>query len=160
MRAEAIVEEFALDILPRNCYRPHLSLAVGGLTMQTFAKVLVSVVFGCLLLTGVNGPQRTLHRARSDNRFGREGHRAIVRLRRCRQDNPSHLPVRPCKNAMLPPDEDDDDGDEDHVNGNDGQMRLLSPYHNEGNRVLFPTIHSQPLPTDIPRYQTLCILLI
>jgi hypothetical protein len=131
----------------------------GGLTMQTFAKVLVYVVFACLLLSGVNGPQRTLHRASGDLRFGRERHRALVRLRRCRQDNPSHLPVRPCKNAVLPPDDDDDDdGEKDH--GNDGPMRLLSPSHDEANRAFFPTIRSQPLPTDIPRYQTLCILLI
>ena len=133
----------------------------GGLTMQMFSKALVCVVLACLLLSGENGSRRPLHRARGDNHFGRECHRVSARLRRCRPHNPSHHPVRPCKNALLPADEDDDDGDRDRINGNnDGQGSLPFPVHDQANRALLPTIRSQPLPTNVPRYQTLCLLLI
>lgn len=126
--------------------------------MQTFSKVLVYAVLACLLLSGVNASRRAYYRAQGENHFGRERHRATARLRRCRQDNPAHHPVRPCKNAVLPPDEDDDDGERDRFS--DSLERLLSPCHDPASRAVFPTVHCQPLPTDVPRYQTLCILLI
>ncbi|HTU23352.1 MAG TPA: hypothetical protein VMG10_35280 [Gemmataceae bacterium] len=132
---------------------------LGGLTMQTISKTLVYVVFACLLLFGVSGPRRPLHRAHGDNHFGRERQRALARHRRCRQDGPAPYPERPCENALLPPDEDDD-GERDRFNGNDSQQRLPSSCHDQANLVLFPTARSQPLPTDVPRYQVLCILLI
>ena len=84
----------------------------------------------------------------------------MARLRRCRQNNPIPHPVRPCKNAVLPPDEDDDDGERDRFHGNDTQARLPSPCRDQADRALFPIVRSQSLPPDIPRYQTLCILLI
>ena len=128
--------------------------------MQTVSKALVYVLFACLLFFGVHGARRSLRRAQGDNHFGRERLRVSAGLRRCRKDNPNHHPVRPCKNALLPPDEDDDDGDGDRFHGNDNQARLPSPGRHQANRALFPILRSQPLPADIPRYQTLCILLI
>ena len=126
--------------------------------MQMFSKTLLYVILSYLLLSGVSGIQRPCHRARGDNHFGHARLRVTARLRRCRQDNSAPHPVRPCKNALLPPDEDDDDGDRDRLT--DTTECLASAVHDQLNRSLFPTIHSQPLPTNVPRYQSLCILLI
>ncbi|HTU94152.1 MAG TPA: hypothetical protein VMF69_29000 [Gemmataceae bacterium] len=131
--------------------------------MQTVSKVLVGIVLACLLLSCVSSVQRSLHRAHSNNRSGRERHRALVRLRRCRGDNPVHHPVRPCKNAMLPPDDDDDDDDnidQKHPYAKGSNERLPILCQDPAYRSLSPAFGSRPLPTQVPRHQTLCILLI
>lgn len=128
--------------------------------MQTICKVLVCVVLACLLMSWVSGVQRPLPGAHPHNRGARERHRIFARLRRCRGDNPIHLPVRPCKNALLPPDDDDADSDQERHFGKSCHERLLSFCDDLTYRSLFPVFGSRPLPTEVPRHQTLCILLI
>jgi hypothetical protein len=127
--------------------------------MQTISKVFVCVVFTCLLLSWVSGVQRPLPRAHAHNRSVRERHRIFARLRRSRGDNPIHHPVRPCKNAVLPP-EDDDTVDQEQHGAKICYDRLPAPFQDSTNRSLFPAFGSRPLPTEVPRHQTLCILLI
>jgi len=130
----------------------------GGLTMQTFSKMLLYVVLACLLLLGGNVSRRARPPVRGSNHFGREHHRPVARLRRCGQDNPVQHPVRPCKNGLLPPDEDDDDGERDR--SLDNSERLLSLSSELTHHARLPAHHSRPLPAEVPLYQTLCILLI
>lgn len=126
--------------------------------MQTVSKALVYVVTACLLLALVGSPRPRLHSARAC-RFGHQRRRVFARMRRPRPDNPAPHPVHPCKNALLPPDEDDN-SDSDRFDGNARHERLLSLGDDPAHRTLFSTIRSQPLPTGVPRHQTLCILLI
>jgi hypothetical protein len=126
--------------------------------MHVSAKSLVYVVLVGLLLSSVSGPPRSLQRAR--HHHGRHRHLSLVRLRRCRGDNPAHHPVRPCKNAVLPPDDDDDDIDPARPHAKAPLERLLSPCPAPALRSVSLTFGSRPLPTETPRHQTLCILLI
>lgn len=150
-------EKVVLDSRSRTGYLfPILRRSFDGLTMQTSAKLLVYVVLAALLLSWVSGPP--LPRAR-DHR-GRQRHRVLVRLRRCRGNNPAHHPVRPCKNAVLPPDDDDDDIDPARPHAKAALERLPSLYDDPAFRSFSLRFGSRPLPTEIPRHQTLCILLI
>ncbi len=126
--------------------------------MQTICKVLVCVVLACLLLSWMSGAQRPLPGPHSPSKGTRERHRVFARLRRCRGGNPVHHPARPCKNALLPPDDDTDDQEDLHSKGS--HERLLSHCEDLTHRSLFPAFGSRPLPTEVPRHQTLCILLI
>lgn len=149
-----------LDSRSRTGYLfPILRRWFDGLTMQTSAKLLVYVALVGLLLSWMSGPPQPHPRARDHH--GRHRHRALVRLRRCRGDNPAHHPVRPCKNAVLPPDDDDeDDIDPARSHAKAGLERLPSPNHDPAFRSFSPAFGTRPLPTEIPRHQTLCILLI
>lgn len=126
--------------------------------MQTISKALVGVVLACLLLSCASGAQRPIRCTHSKNRNGHGSHRVLARLRRCRGDNPVHHPVRPCKNATLPPDEDDDD--REHPLAKVSHERLLSLYQDPKLLTFSLAFGSRPLPTEVPRHQTLCILLI
>jgi hypothetical protein len=126
--------------------------------MQTISKVLVCIVFACLLLSWMSGAGRPLHRAHLQNRSSQERHRIRARLRRCRGGNPIHHPVRPCKNAVLPPDDDNDDSERSHAKA--VHERLPSLCDEPTRRFNSLTFGSRPLPTEVPRHQTLCILLI
>lgn len=128
--------------------------------MQTISKVAVYIVLACLLLSWVGGAQRPLHRPHAHNRRGRECHRVLAHLRRCRGGNPNHHPVRPCKNAVLPPDDDDDDIDIARLLSKGIQQRLLASGQDSNHRSRSTAFGSRPLPTEVPRHQTLCILLI
>ena len=125
--------------------------------MQTVSKVFVCMALACLLLSWVSGAHRPLHRAHTQNHSSREHHRALARLRRCRGDNPVHRPVRPCKNAVLPPD-DDDTSERAHAKAS--HERLPSLCHEWPRRSLSPVFGARPLSAAVPRHQTLCILLI
>ncbi|HEY7329915.1 MAG TPA: hypothetical protein VH592_19930 [Gemmataceae bacterium] len=127
--------------------------------MRSSSKTLVGVVLACVLLSYVSGVQRPFHCVHPHNRNSHNRHRALVRLRRCRGDNPVHHPVRPCKNAMLPPD-DDDTVDPKQSHAIDGQVRSTAIYQDATARSLSPEFSPRPLPTEVPRHQTLCILLI
>lgn len=127
--------------------------------MQTISKVFVCVVLACVLLSWVSGVQRPLPRAHTNNRTSRERQRVFARLRRSGGDNPIHHPVRPCKNAVLPPD-DDDTVDQERHGAKVCHDRLPSLSQDSTRRSLFPVFGSRPLPTEVPRHQTLCILLI
>jgi hypothetical protein len=122
--------------------------------MRWVTQLLVYVVLLCLLLPWASGPREKVHRAHPDNRIGRQPHRA--RLRRCRGNWPAHRPVRPCKNALLPPDDDDCERSRAHakiaLDGASAQERAKCS-------VCAP-FGSRPLPSAVPRHQTLCILLI
>jgi hypothetical protein len=127
--------------------------------MQTISKVFVCIVFACLFLSWMGSVGRPLHRAHLLSRSGQERRRVCARLRRCRGDNPVHHPVRPSKNAVLPPDDDDNDGPE-RPNAKVGHERLPSLGQGPTCRPNSLTFGSRPLPTEVPRHQTLCILLI
>jgi hypothetical protein len=60
---------------------------------------------------------------------------------------------------VLPPD-DDDTVDQERHGAKVCQDRLLSLDQDSTHRSLFPAFGSRPLPTEVPRHQTLCILLI
>lgn len=124
--------------------------------MRMVSQLLVYLVLACLLLPLASGPRRTLHRAHPDNRVGRQPQRA--RLRRCRGESPAHRPVRPCKNALLPPDDDDFDPSRSHAKI--AHERLSSLTQDQANRNPSSQFGSHPLPTAVSRHQTLCILLI
>lgn len=126
--------------------------------MQTSAKSLVFVILAAVLLSWVSGPSNPL-RHFHDHRGSRQRHRALVRLRRCRGDNPAHHPVRPCKNAVLPPD-GDDDLDPARLHAKAPFERLPSSQQEPASPSFSLRFGSRPLPTDIPRHQALCILLI
>lgn len=130
----------------------------GGLTMQTFSKTLVYFLLACLFLLGGHVSRRARASAQGSNHFGRIHHRVVARLRRCGQDNPIQHPIRPCKNGLLPPDEDDDDGERDR--SLDCPERSLFLGLESVNHTLLPANQSRRLPADVPLYQTLCILLI
>jgi hypothetical protein len=124
--------------------------------MRTISQLVVYIVVACLLVS-MSGWRQVTHRAHADNRLARHPQRA--RLRRCGGDPPAHRPVRPSKNAVLPPDEDDDDGERSrsHKDAHDLLLAVCrDPLHHDPS---WP-FHSRPLPTPIPRHQTLCILLI
>jgi hypothetical protein len=127
--------------------------------MQTISKAFVCVVLTCLLLSWVSGVQRPLPRAHAHNRSSRERDRIFARLRRSSGDNPIPHPVRPCKNAVLPPD-DDDSADQEKHGAKACHDRLPTLYQDSTHRSLFLAFGSRPLPTEVPRHQTLCILLI
>lgn len=124
--------------------------------MQTISKMLVGVVLACLLISYASAAQRPIRHAYRNNR-GRHG--ALARLRRCRGDNPVHHPVRPCKNAVLPPD-DDDNVDPKHPHFPGSTQRLPALCHDPAHHTPSAVFGSRPLPTEVPRHQTLCILLI
>ena len=126
--------------------------------MRLVSQILVYVVLVCLFLSLTNGTRRSLHRASSDDRMGGQPYRSRVRLRRYGGDNPAHHPVRPCKNALLPP--DDDDCDRPRLNAKDTHDRSPSLSQDRASRCLSAQFHSRPLPTPLSRHQTLCILLI
>lgn len=126
--------------------------------MQTLSKALVCIVLACLLLSLMSGVGQPLPRAHASKRGNRESHRVLARLRRCRGSNPVHHPVRPCKNAVLPPD-DDDNVDRENIHARGSHERLLLLGQDPAHHV-FPAFGSRPRPTGVPLHQTLCILLI
>jgi hypothetical protein len=126
--------------------------------MQRIAKLLIGVVLACQLLSCVSGLQRPLHCSHPYNRSSRDHCHALARLRRCRGNNPIHHPVRPCKNAMLPPEDDNVDLKGPHSAGTHERLPALS--QDSPIRPFSPLFGSRPLPTEVPRHQTLCILLI
>ncbi len=130
----------------------------GGLTMRTVSQALAYVVLFCLLLSLASGSRRLVPRAHVDHRFGRERHHPVAHLRRCREDYPAHHPVRPCLNVLLPPDEDA--GDRLRLHAKDVHERWSTPCGDQAHRSLFPVFGSRPLPTEVPRHQIFCLLLI
>ena len=126
--------------------------------MRSICRISVYVVLVCLLLSLANGTRRVLHRASADDRVGRQPDRSRVRLRRFGGDNPIHHPVRPSKNALLPLNKDDD-CDRPRLHSRNAYDRLLALAQDRANRCS-PPFDSRPLPTPLPRHQTLCILLI
>ncbi len=148
-----------VDILLWGVVSPLPSLdRHGGPNMRTISRVLVCAAFACLLLSWISGLGRALPRVYPQDGSSRERCRVLARLRRCRGDSPAHHPVRPCKNAVLPP--DDDKGDPERLHGKANHERLppLCPERMHGPNSL--PFSSRPLPTEVPRHQTLCILLI
>lgn len=125
--------------------------------MQTISKVLVCVALACTFLSWAAFVHRQLPRTASHHRTSRERPRIFARLRRCRGDNPVHHPVRPCKNAILPPDDDRDD--QQRICTKTNEERSLSLDH-DPLHLPFSAFGPRPLPTEVPRHQTLCILLI
>jgi hypothetical protein len=125
--------------------------------MQIISTTRIGIVLACLLLSCVSGSQRPIRCTNPHNRNSRE-HRVLARLRRCRGDNPFHHPVRPCKNAILPPDDDSVDPKHSPVIG--GHERLPDLGQDPNCRPPSPVFSSRPLPTEVPRHQALCILLI
>jgi hypothetical protein len=125
--------------------------------MQTISKMLVGAVLTCLLLSCALGSQRPLRHA---HRASRERRGVLAQLRRCRGGNPVHHPVRPCKNAVLPPDDDDDNVDPKHPYFKNSYERLPALCHDPVHPFSASLFGSRPVPTEVPRHQTLCILLI
>jgi hypothetical protein len=121
--------------------------------MRLVSHLLVCLVLVCLLLPLASGPRRSLHRTHSHSQMRR------ARVRRCRGESPAHHPVRPCKNALLPPD-DDDACDPSRFHAKIAHERLSSLTQDQTNRNSSSPFGSHPLPTAVPRHQTLCILLI
>lgn len=126
--------------------------------MQTISKVIFYTVLVCWALSWASGAGRPLSRVSSHPQSGRECRRVQARLRRCRSDNPSPHPVRPCKNAVLPP--DDDNVDQDPTQAKSSHDCSASLCHEALLWPPFLTFGSRPLPTEVPLYQTFCILLI
>jgi hypothetical protein len=127
--------------------------------MQTLSRVLVCAVLACLLLSWASGVGQPLYRTHAHKRGCRGPHHVLARLRRSGGNNPVHHPVRPCKNAVLPPD-DDDNVDREDTHANDHHERFLSLGRDPSHRSHFAAFGSRPLPTGVPLHQTLCILLI
>jgi hypothetical protein len=125
--------------------------------MQSVSKSLVYVVLSCLLLSAASGVRRS-HCARDDDRFGHKHHRVCARIRRGGSDNPIPHPIRPSTTAVLPPDDDDDDRVRLQSEDTHGRLHALCPI--KVHQSLYPTFGSRPLPTEVPRHQTLCLLLI
>jgi hypothetical protein len=126
--------------------------------MKTVSKALIYIVLACLLLSWGGGLRRTLHRSLLENRIGRTHPRVLARVRRCRGNNPAHHPVRPSTNAVLPPDDDEEDRVRLQCKAPHGRWHSLC--HNPTPHFHAPQSGSRPLPTEAPRHQTLCILLI
>ncbi len=126
--------------------------------MKTISKVVIYAVLACLILSWIGSALRPFRRDHSHHRNGGGYHRVLARLRRCRGDNPNHHPVRPSKNAVLPPDDDEVDPEREHAKN--GHERSSSGGDEITLRSLSSMFGSRPLPTDVPRHQTLCILLI
>jgi hypothetical protein len=130
----------------------------GGSTMRTVRYVLVYLVLLCLLLTAVGGGRCFRSHAPSDSKFRRERHSLLARLRRCRDEHPDHHPVQPCKNTILPPDEDS--ADRVRPTGKSLHDRLLALTEEPRSQTLARALHDRPPPLHLPWQQTLCILLI
>ncbi|MHB1425471.1 MAG: hypothetical protein ACYC3I_20070 [Gemmataceae bacterium] len=126
--------------------------------MKTASQALIYIICACLLLSWVGGVRRPLHRGRLDKRANQEHLRVLARVRRCRGDNSSHHPVRPSTNAVLPPDDDTNDPVRPQSKGVNGRLHFLC--QNQAPQSLSSTFGSRPLPTEVPRHQTLCILVI
>lgn len=126
--------------------------------MRTISNVVLYVVLGCLLLSWGVGNPRPFRRTHAHNRNSRPCHRVLAHLRRCRGDNSTHHPVRPCKNAVLPPDDDRIDPERSHTKSN--PQSFFASAQEAIPRCLSAAFGSRPLPTEVPRHQTLCILLI
>lgn len=129
-----------------------------GLTMRTVSKTLVYAVLFCLLLSSLGGTRRLFPRGNKDHRLGRDRHSLVARIRRCREENLAHHPVRPCIDVLLPPDEED--GDRDRLHAKDAGERLSASYQNPVLPFHFSAFGTRPRPTHVPRHQTLCLLLI
>ena len=128
--------------------------------MQRFSKLLVYAVFLCLLLPWASGKARLPHFSRAGNQMKREKPLAAARLRRWRDGPPGQHPIRPATAAILPPDNDDDDGDPERLGWKDTHECLPALHTGQASHSLSFLLRSRPPSHDVPLHQTFCLLLI
>ena len=132
-----------------------------GLTMQTVSKILVFTVLACLLLPWAGGRTRAQHTARAGHHLGRERPLPAAHLRRWREVQPDHHPLRKGLAVALTPEEDDDDeGEQSRQFWFDGHEGLSAVLDEQATHPFPGVCRSRRLPTDVSLHQTLCILLI
>jgi hypothetical protein len=131
-----------------------MNVAIRWLKMKITTQIFVYSILVVMLLLLPNNVRRRSRRSQGDNHVARTTHR--IRLRRFGGENPSHLPMRSSKNAILPPD-DDNDWKRPRA-AKDSQDWILSLEQDQPGVGPMSHFDSHPLPTAVSRHQTLCIL--
>ena len=154
--------ESAVDIPLRACYRRwrFRGSSLAAKPCKPSPKpwfMLSSCSCSCPRWTAFDGRYTA---PRGDTRLGRERHRGVTDPRRCREDDPAHRPVRPCKKTPCSRPTRTPTATEHAWNAQDSSEPTSSRTRDQARRSLSPTFCSRPLPTAVPRSRTLCMLLI
>jgi hypothetical protein len=149
-------ERIPAPLLSFQSSRMRMIVAIRWLKMKITTQIFVYSVLVVMLLLLPNKVRRLVLRSQGDNHASRTTHR--LRLRRLGGENPSHLPIRSSKNAILPPD-DDNDWKRPRA-AKDSHDWILSLEQDQLGVGPMSHFDSHPLPTAVSRHQTLCILTI